>query len=99
MNQRMLSAMTLTLLVVLVASPLLFIALQAIFPQFSAGNFSGAFSGVQALLAEPQLPRMLGGTLQVGLGVALVSALIGFPLGVARGGSTCRGRVCGICFS
>lgn len=85
MNQRMLSAMTLTLLVVLVASPLLFIALQAIFPQFSAGNFSGAFSGVQALLAEPQLPRMLGGTLQVGLGVALVSALIGFPLGVARG--------------
>ena len=85
MNQRMLSAMTLTLLVVLVASPLLFIALQAIFPQFSAGNFSGAFSGVQTLLAEPQLPRMLGGTLQVGLGVALVSALIGFPLGVARG--------------
>lgn len=77
--------MTLTLLVVLVASPLLFIAMQAIFPQFSAGNFSGAFSGVQALLAEPQLPRMLGGTLQVGLGVALVSALIGFPLGVARG--------------
>ncbi|MDI3426626.1 iron ABC transporter permease [Enterobacter sp. V87_3] len=85
MNQRMLSAMTLTLLVVLVASPLLFIAMQAIFPQFSAGNFSGAFSGVQTLLAEPQLPRMLGGTLQVGLGVALVSALIGFPLGVARG--------------
>lgn len=81
----MLSAMTLTLLVVLVASPLLFIAMQAIFPQFSAGNFSGAFSGVQTLLAEPQLPRMLGGTLQVGLGVALVSALIGFPLGVARG--------------
>lgn len=77
--------MTLTLLVVLVAFPLLFIAMQAIFPQFSAGNFSGAFSGVQALLAEPQLPRMLGGTLQVGLGVALVSALIGFPLGVARG--------------
>lgn len=85
MNQRMLSAMTLTLLVVLVASPLLFIAMQAIFPQFNAGNFSGAFSGVQTLLAEPQLPRMLGGTLQVGLGVALVSALIGFPLGVARG--------------
>jgi iron(III) transport system permease protein len=81
----MLSAMTLTLLVVLVASPLLFIAMQAIFPQFNAGNFSGAFSGVQTLLAEPQLPRMLGGTLQVGLGVALVSALIGFPLGVARG--------------
>jgi len=84
-NQRMLSVMTLTLLVVLVALPLSFIALQAVFPRFSAGVLSGAFSGVQTLLAEPQLPTMLGGTLQVGVGVALVSALIGFPLGVARG--------------
>ncbi|WP_313772830.1 iron ABC transporter permease [Enterobacter huaxiensis] len=85
MNQRMLSVMTLTLLVVLVGLPLSFIALQAVFPQFSAGVLTGAFSGVQTLLAEPQLPTMLGGTLQVGIGVALVSALIGFPLGVARG--------------
>ena len=81
----MLSVMTLTLLVVLVGLPLSFIALQAVFPQFSAGVLTGAFSGVQTLLAEPQLPTMLGGTLQVGVGVALVSALIGFPLGVARG--------------
>lgn len=81
----MLSVLTLTLLVVLVGLPLSFIALQAVFPQFSAGVLTGAFSGVQTLLAEPQLPTMLGGTLQVGIGVALVSALIGFPLGVARG--------------
>ncbi|MGL4427606.1 MAG: ABC transporter permease [Silvania sp.] len=85
MNQRFLSVMTLALLVILVAFPLVFIVLQAVFPQFSAGQFSGAFSGVRSLLSEPQLPTMLGGTLQVGLGVALVSALIGFPLGVARG--------------
>ncbi|MEG5548344.1 iron ABC transporter permease [Enterobacter wuhouensis] len=85
MNQRMLSVMTLALLVMLVALPLSFIALQAVFPQFSAGVLTGAFSGVQTLLAEPQLPTMLVGTLQVGIGVALVSALIGFPLGVARG--------------
>jgi len=77
--------MTLALLVILVAFPLAFILLQAVFPQFSAGVFSGALSGVATLLAEPQLPTMLGGTLQVGIGVALVSALIGFPLGVARG--------------
>lgn len=81
----MLSVMTLALLVMLVALPLSFIALQAVFPQFSAGVLTGAFSGVRTLLAEPQLPTMLGGTLQVGIGVALVSALIGFPLGVARG--------------
>lgn len=85
MNQRFLSVMTLALLVILVAFPLAFILLQAVFPQFSAGSFSGAFGGVKALLAEPLLPGMLGGTLQIALGVALVSALIGFPLGVARG--------------
>ena len=85
MNQRLLSVITLALLVVLVAFPLIFILLQAVFPQFSAGQFAGAFSGVSALLAEPHLPGMLGGTLQIALGVALVSALIGFPLGVARG--------------
>lgn len=85
MNQRIMSLLTLALLVVLVALPLSFIALQAVFPQFSAGLFSGAFSGVKTLLAEPQLPAMLSGTLQTGAGVALVSALIGFPLGVARG--------------
>ncbi len=85
MNPKFLSVMTLALLVILVAFPLAFILLQAVFPQFSAGVFSGALSGVATLLAEPHLPTMLGGALQVGVGVALVSALIGFPLGVARG--------------
>ena len=85
MNPKFLSVMTLALLVILVAFPLAFILLQAVFPQFSAGVFSGALSGVATLLAEPHLPTMLGGTLQGGVGVALVSALIGFPLGVARG--------------
>lgn len=85
MKQRFISGMTLAVLMVLVAFPLSFIALQAIFPQFSAGSLSGAFSGVSSLLAEPQLPTMLGGTLQIATGVALLSAVIGFPLGVARG--------------
>ena len=85
MNQRLLSVITLALLVILVAFPLAFIVLQAVFPQFSAGSLTGVFGGVTALLAEPQLPAMLSGTLQITLGVALVSALIGFPLGVARG--------------
>ena len=85
MNPKYLSVTTLGLLLILVAFPLTFILLQAVFPHFSAGQFSGAFSGISRLLAEPQLPGMLGGTLQIALGVALVSALIGFPLGVARG--------------
>jgi iron(III) transport system permease protein len=77
--------MTLALLVILVALPLAFILLQAIFPQFSAGSLAGAFGGLPALLSEPQLPAMLGGTVQIALGVALVSALLGFLPGVARG--------------
>ncbi|WP_437888557.1 ABC transporter permease [Phytobacter sp. V91] len=85
MNQRLLSLATLTVLVVLVALPLLFIVLQAIFPQFSAGKLSGAFSGIGPLLAEPQLAAMFAGTLQIATGVALLSACIGLPLGVARG--------------
>lgn len=85
MKQRFISGVTLAVLIVLVAFPLAFILLQAIFPQFSAGSLSGAFSGVSTLLAEPQLPVMLGGTMQIATGVALVSAVIGFPLGVARG--------------
>nr|WP_227632569.1 iron ABC transporter permease [Klebsiella michiganensis] len=72
-------------LLVLVALPLLFIVLQAIFPQFSAGSLGGAFSGVSTLIADPQLPTMLGGTLWVACGVALMSMVIGLPLGVLRG--------------
>jgi len=84
-KQRLISAGTLAALLVLVALPLLFIVLQAIFPRFSAGSLSGAFSGVSTLIADPQLPTMLGGTLWVACGVALMSVVIGLPLGVVRG--------------
>lgn len=85
MKQRLISAGTLAALLVLVALPLLFIVLQAIFPQFSAGSLGDAFSGVSTLIADPQLPTMLGGTLWVACGVALMSVFIGLPLGVLRG--------------
>jgi len=84
-KQKLISAGTLAVLLVLVALPLLFIVLQAIFPRFSAGSLEGAFSGVAALIADRQLPMMLGGTLWVACGVALMSVLIGLPLGVLRG--------------
>jgi len=84
-NQRLLSLVTLAALLVLVALPLLFIILQAVFPQFSAGSLEGAFSGIAPLFSDPQLPAMFGGTLQIAAGVALLSACLGLPLGVARG--------------
>nr|WP_154143774.1 iron ABC transporter permease [Raoultella sp. RIT712] len=84
-KQTLISGFTLTALLVLVALPLLFIVLQAIFPHFSAGSLDGALSGVSTLAKEPQLLSMLGGTLWVAAGVALISVLIGLPLGVLRG--------------
>lgn len=85
MKQKFITLTTVALLAILVALPLLFIVLQAIFPQFSAGSLSGAFSGIAPQLRDPQLPAMLGGTLWIAAGVALLSALIGLPLGVMRG--------------
>lgn len=85
MNQRLISLVTVAVLMVLVALPLLFIVLQAVFPQFSAGSLKGAFSGARPLFCDPQLPAMFAGTLQIAAGVALLSACIGLPLGIARG--------------
>ncbi len=85
MKQKFITLTTVALLAILVALPLLFIILQAIFPQFSAGSLSGAFSGIAPQFQDPQLPAMLGGTLWIAAGVALLSALIGLPLGVMRG--------------
>lgn len=85
MNQKVLSVLTLALLVVLVALPLSFIVLEAIFPSFSAGSFAAPFSAFLPQFSDPQLPAMLGGTLWIAAGVALLSALIGLPLGVVRG--------------
>ncbi|MGG7446919.1 ABC transporter permease [Kosakonia oryzendophytica] len=81
----MIARVTMALLALLVALPLLFIVLQAVFPHFSAGTFNDAFAGVPALLAEPQLPAMFSGTLHIATGVALLSMLIGLPLGIVRG--------------
>ena len=84
-KQKLISGVTLAVLLVLVALPLLFILLQAVFPQFSAGSLRHAFGGILPLLADPQLPGMLGGTLWIACGVALMSMVIGLPLGVLRG--------------
>ncbi|MCW1874287.1 ABC transporter permease subunit [Erwinia sp. INIA-01] len=85
MNSRLMPLLTVALLVVLVALPLLFILLQALFPHLAQGSLAGAFSPIPALLRDPQLPALLSGTLKIGLAVALLSALVGIPLGTLRG--------------
>ncbi len=85
MRNIMLPLFTLAALVILVALPLLFVLLQAIFPQLAAGSLAEPFGALPALLRDPLVPSLLGGTLQTGLGVALAGALIGVPLGALRG--------------
>ena len=76
---------TVALLTILVALPLLFILLQALFPALSEGSLAGAFTPLSTLLHDPELPALLNGTLKTGVGVALFSALLGLPLGTLRG--------------
>lgn len=85
MARALFNGLILLALLVLVALPLLFIVLQALFPHLSEGQWQGAFSALPALLEDPQLVPMWLGTLKVGLGVALGSLMLGLPLGALRG--------------
>ena len=72
-------------LLVLVAVPVAFVVLQAVFPHLDTGSYSAPFSAFTRVFAEPSLQELFATTLKVGLGVALCSALIGVPLGALRG--------------
>ncbi|MBP2195529.1 ABC transporter permease [Pantoea cypripedii] len=85
MSRALFNGLILLALLILVALPLLFILLQALFPHLSEGQWQGAFSALPALLEDPQLVPMWLGTLKIGLGVALGSLVLGLPLGALRG--------------
>lgn len=72
-------------LLLLVAVPVTFVALQAVFPHLDTGSFSAPFSAFPPVFEEPQLRKLFATTLKVGLGVAICSGLIGIPLGALRG--------------
>ncbi|MGE6472761.1 ABC transporter permease [Serratia proteamaculans] len=85
MKNALLPGITVAVLLLLVAMPMLFVVLQAVFPQLAQGSLAKPFSAFPALLADPTLFRQLSDTLWVGVGVALVSAMLGIPLGALRG--------------
>lgn len=72
-------------LLLLVAVPVSFVVLQAIFPHLDTSNYSAPFTAFSRVFTEPQMLALVATTLKVGLGVALCSALIGVPLGALRG--------------
>ncbi|WJV51924.1 iron ABC transporter permease [Pectobacteriaceae bacterium CE70] len=72
-------------LLLLVVVPVTFVLLQAIFPHLDSGSFGAPFSAFARIFHDSQFPVLLSGTLKLGLGVALGSALVGIPLGTLRG--------------
>lgn len=71
-------------LVLVVAVPFLFIALQAIFPELGRGSLAAPFSALAGALGDPKLIGMTGNTLALGALVVALSALVAVPLAVAR---------------
>ncbi|GBU13253.1 ABC transporter permease [Enterobacterales bacterium] len=80
-----LPAMTGAVLLLLVALPVAFVVLQAVFPHLDSGRLSAPFGAFGQLFADASLRNMIVTTLKVGLGVALCSAVLGIPLGALRG--------------
>jgi len=79
-----LTRVTGTALVLVVAVPFAFVVLQAIFPQLGSGSLAAPFSQVANTLGDPKLLRLSLNTIGLGVGVALLSALIALPLAVLR---------------
>lgn len=80
-----LPALTCAALLLLVALPVTFVILHAIFPHLDSGLFNDAFSAFSRLFKDAQLREMVSATLKVGMGVAVCSGIIGIPLGALRG--------------
>ena len=72
-------------LLAVVALPLSFIALQAVFPAIASGSLAAPFSPVLAILGAPALAGSMLNTIVLGLTVVGVSAVVAVPLGVVRG--------------
>src|SRR5471030_989791 len=86
MNKNLfLPALTGAALLLLVALPVVFVILQAVFPHLDSGRLSAPFSAFSPLFTDTGLREMIFTTLKVGLGVALCSAVLGIPLGALRG--------------
>ena len=72
-------------LALLVALPLGFVFLQAIFPLLAQGLFTEPFGQLAKTLGDPVLIELTVNTLRLGACVVLLAALIGIPLGTLRG--------------
>lgn len=80
-----LTILTAAALVILVGFPVLFILLQAIFPEFARGSFAGAFSKLAILTENDRLMVQARNTLMLAFSVMLGCLVFGLPIGILRG--------------
>lgn len=84
-SERAMQLVTLLGLLVIVALPIAFVVLQAIFPELAQGSWSRPFARLGTILNEPHLAALTLNTIRLGLAVVVVTASVGVPLGVIRG--------------
>ncbi|MCF8482877.1 MAG: iron ABC transporter permease [Rhodospirillum sp.] len=80
-----LAAFVIPVLLVVVALPLVFVVLQAIFPDLGAGSLAGPFSQVRETFGDPEIAGWTLNTLMLGVSVVIGASLFAIPLGVLRG--------------
>jgi iron(III) transport system permease protein len=67
-----------------VAVPLVFVLLQAIFPYLSDSSLREPFGAIGATLGDPRLPELLGNTIRLGVFVAVGCVIVATPLAILR---------------
>jgi iron(III) transport system permease protein len=78
-------AFTLVGLGIVVGLPVLFVALQAIFPHLTESSFREPFGNFGQVLTDERLPELFLNTFMLGLGVAIGCFVFALPLAVLRG--------------
>lgn len=81
---RLILTATITALAVVVALPLLFIVLQAVFPAIGANSLADPFGRFLAVFSDPLLFRLTGNTIALGLCVVAGCAVLAVPLAAIR---------------
>ena len=71
-------------LLLVVAVPIFFVVLQAIFPKIGEGSLADPFGAFAGALDDPALLKLTANTLWLGSAVVLSAACIAVPLGVLR---------------
>ncbi len=72
-------------LALVVALPLLFVLLQAVFPALPSESFRTPFAHWAEVATDSRLPGLLANTLLLGVGVCLLCVVLALPLSLLRG--------------